>query len=178
MSETKKYKRVIFKLSGEALAGEKGFGIDPEVVYSLAKQIKTVVESGLEVAIVNGGGLLSEAVEIVNLFVPKGDTLYFYDGPDTSSRLILKCNNNVNPLSSTNKIYAGPDNESGIITIRLKTGAFGVGTHSGFTFLTGCDIPCELVTPHISRTYYKYKDGEMYSKGQVEFVYQTETVSY
>lgn len=56
LSEAKKYKRVIFKLSGEALAGEKGFGIDPEVVYSLAKQIKEVVESGMEVAIVNGGG--------------------------------------------------------------------------------------------------------------------------
>lgn len=51
-----KYKRVVLKLSGEALAGAKGFGIDPEVVDSLAVQIKEVVESGLEVAIVNGGG--------------------------------------------------------------------------------------------------------------------------
>ena len=56
MAELKKYKRVILKLSGEAMAGEKGFGIDPEVVYSLAKQIKEVTESGVEVAVVNGGG--------------------------------------------------------------------------------------------------------------------------
>ena len=56
MTELKKYKRVILKLSGEALAGEKGFGIDPEVVYAMAKQIKAVLESGVEVAIVNGGG--------------------------------------------------------------------------------------------------------------------------
>lgn len=56
MTDNKKYKRIVLKLSGEALAGEKGFGIDPEVVYSLAVQIKDVVKEGLEVAIVNGGG--------------------------------------------------------------------------------------------------------------------------
>ncbi|MBO5244538.1 MAG: UMP kinase [Selenomonadales bacterium] len=52
----KKYKRVVLKLSGEALAGEKGFGIDPLVVDALAAQIQKVTESGLEVAVVNGGG--------------------------------------------------------------------------------------------------------------------------
>ena len=51
-----KYKRVVLKLSGEALAGDKGFGIDPHVVDALAAQIQKVTESGLEVAIVNGGG--------------------------------------------------------------------------------------------------------------------------
>ena len=44
MTAEKKYKRIILKLSGEAMAGEKGFGIDPTVVYSLAKQIKEVVD--------------------------------------------------------------------------------------------------------------------------------------
>ena len=51
-----KFKRIILKLSGEAMAGSKGFGIDPETVMSLAKQIKEVVDQGLEVGIVNGGG--------------------------------------------------------------------------------------------------------------------------
>lgn len=55
MAESK-FKRVILKLSGEAMAGEKGFGIDPETVMALAKQIKEVTDCGLEVAIVNGGG--------------------------------------------------------------------------------------------------------------------------
>lgn len=55
MAESK-FKRVILKLSGEAMAGEKGFGIDPETVMNLAKQIKEVTDCGLEVAIVNGGG--------------------------------------------------------------------------------------------------------------------------
>ena len=56
VTENNKFKRVVLKLSGEALAGEKGFGIDPEVVYSLAAQIKEVVATGIEVAVVNGGG--------------------------------------------------------------------------------------------------------------------------
>jgi uridylate kinase len=51
-----RYKRVVFKLSGEALAGSKGFGIDPEVVDSIAKEIKDIKATGLEVAIVVGGG--------------------------------------------------------------------------------------------------------------------------
>lgn len=52
----KKYKRVMLKLSGEALANDKGFGIDPEVVNRLCQEIKKVNESGIEVAVVVGGG--------------------------------------------------------------------------------------------------------------------------
>lgn len=51
-----KYKRIVFKLSGESLAGEQRFGINPKVVESIAKQIKKVREYGIEVAIVVGGG--------------------------------------------------------------------------------------------------------------------------
>jgi len=51
-----KYKRVILKLSGEALAGDKGYGIDPVIVDSIARQIKEVRATGLEVAVVVGGG--------------------------------------------------------------------------------------------------------------------------
>ncbi len=51
-----KYKRVLLKLSGEALAGEKGFGIDTETMGKVCDSIKKVVESGVEVAIVVGGG--------------------------------------------------------------------------------------------------------------------------
>lgn len=53
---TAKYKRVVLKLSGEALAGTQGYGIDPVVVDSIARQIKDVIHTGLEVAIVVGGG--------------------------------------------------------------------------------------------------------------------------
>ena len=50
------YKRVLLKLSGEALMGDAGYGIDPKVLDSLAAQIKEVVSEDLELAIVVGGG--------------------------------------------------------------------------------------------------------------------------
>jgi len=52
----KKPKRVVLKISGEALMGDLGFGIDPEVSVSIASQIKDVQEEGVEIAIVIGGG--------------------------------------------------------------------------------------------------------------------------
>ncbi|MDE7078735.1 MAG: UMP kinase [Clostridia bacterium] len=51
-----KYKRAIIKLSGEALAGEKGFGIDETVVAYVVNQIKKVFEQGVEIGIIIGGG--------------------------------------------------------------------------------------------------------------------------
>lgn len=51
-----KYKRVLLKLSGEALMGENSYGIDPKRLAQYATEIKAVVETGAEVAIVIGGG--------------------------------------------------------------------------------------------------------------------------
>ncbi|WEG72767.1 UMP kinase [Vagococcus intermedius] len=51
-----KYKRVILKVSGEALAGDAGFGIKPPVIAEIVKEIKEVHELGVEIAIVVGGG--------------------------------------------------------------------------------------------------------------------------
>ena len=51
-----KYQRVILKLSGEALAGEKGFGINPPVLQDVAKELKAVHDKGVQIAIVVGGG--------------------------------------------------------------------------------------------------------------------------
>ena len=51
-----KYKRVLIKLSGEALAGEKGFGLDYQTVYEICKNIKDAHDLGAEIAIVVGGG--------------------------------------------------------------------------------------------------------------------------
>ena len=53
---TPKYKRVLLKLSGEALAGEKKFGLDFDVVRSVGEVIKDCVECGVEVGVVVGGG--------------------------------------------------------------------------------------------------------------------------
>lgn len=51
-----KYKRIVLKLSGEALAGELGYGIDPKVMQSIAQQIKEVVKHKVQIAVVVGGG--------------------------------------------------------------------------------------------------------------------------
>ena len=50
------YKRVLLKISGEVLAGDKGFGIDPEVTRNVCEQIKEIHDMGVEVAVVVGGG--------------------------------------------------------------------------------------------------------------------------
>jgi uridylate kinase len=55
---TSKYKRVVLKLSGEALAGGQPSGIDPIIVQSIAEQVKEIVEMDVEVAVVVGGGNL------------------------------------------------------------------------------------------------------------------------
>lgn len=52
----KKYQRVILKLSGEALAGEKKIGIDPETVNEIAKEIVEAYKTGVQIAIIVGGG--------------------------------------------------------------------------------------------------------------------------
>ncbi len=50
------YKRILLKLSGEVLAGEKGTGIDTDTVVKICKSIKEVADLGVEVGIVVGGG--------------------------------------------------------------------------------------------------------------------------
>ena len=56
VTKTKGYKRVLLKLSGEALQGSLGYGIDPQVVDSIASQLKEVKDMGIELAVVIGGG--------------------------------------------------------------------------------------------------------------------------
>ncbi|SDQ59959.1 uridylate kinase [Virgibacillus subterraneus] len=53
---TAQYRRIVLKLSGEALSGKEGYGIEPQVIQSIAAQVKEVAELGVEVAIVVGGG--------------------------------------------------------------------------------------------------------------------------
>ncbi|HEM2651027.1 TPA: UMP kinase [Streptococcus suis] len=53
-----KYERILIKLSGEALAGERGVGIDLKTVQEMAKEIHEVAESGIQIALVIGGGNL------------------------------------------------------------------------------------------------------------------------
>ena len=56
MAQEPCYKRILLKLSGEALAGEQGYGIDPDIIRGIAREIREVVDLGIELAIVIGGG--------------------------------------------------------------------------------------------------------------------------
>jgi uridylate kinase len=63
MSQPVKYKRVLLKLSGEALMGDQNYGIDPKVLEQYAQEILNVVNLGVEVAIVIGGGNIFRGVQ-------------------------------------------------------------------------------------------------------------------
>ena len=56
------YKRVLLKLSGEALLGEKSHGVDPKRILAYSEEIKEIVDSGIELAIVIGGGNIFRGV--------------------------------------------------------------------------------------------------------------------
>ena len=57
-----KYKRILLKLSGEALMGNRQYGIDPERLAEYAQDIKAITNQGVEVAIVIGGGNIFRGV--------------------------------------------------------------------------------------------------------------------
>src|SRR5947207_4862299 len=58
-----KYKRVLLKLSGEALMGDQGFGIDPQIVQRIANEVKDVHAMGVQIAIVIGGGNIFRGIK-------------------------------------------------------------------------------------------------------------------
>jgi uridylate kinase len=63
MSKACVYKRILLKLSGEALMGDRGYGIDPHTVEYMASEIKEVFAMGVEIAVVIGGGNIFRGVE-------------------------------------------------------------------------------------------------------------------
>ncbi|WP_035243877.1 UMP kinase [Desulfonatronovibrio hydrogenovorans] len=64
MTRQIKYQRVLLKLSGEALAGNQGFGIDPDTVSSISREIVKTIDLGAEIAMVIGGGNIFRGVTV------------------------------------------------------------------------------------------------------------------
>ncbi len=62
--EKPRFKRILLKLSGEALLGDKDFGIDPQILNRLAREIKVLIDSKIEVSLVVGGGNLFRGAEL------------------------------------------------------------------------------------------------------------------
>jgi uridylate kinase len=59
-----RYHRILLKLSGEALAGAGGVGLDPDVLHLVAREVKSVLDAGVDVAMVVGGGNIVRGVQI------------------------------------------------------------------------------------------------------------------
>jgi uridylate kinase len=66
-----KYKRIVLKLSGEALAGPRGYGIDLDVVRVIAEEIRDVRDLGVETAVVVGGGNIWRGVRAQSWIQPQ-----------------------------------------------------------------------------------------------------------
>lgn len=76
MAEEPCYKRILLKLSGEALAGQQGYGIDPDIIRGIAKEIREVVDLGLEIAIVIGGGNIFRGVAASSMGMDRASADY------------------------------------------------------------------------------------------------------
>ena len=72
-----KYKRILLKLSGEALMGDRQYGIDPKRLAEYAQEIKTIHEKGVEIAIVIGGGVGN--IDIIYTEGPKSLANYIFN---------------------------------------------------------------------------------------------------
>ena len=66
MSDKPKYKRILLKLSGEALMGDQSFGISPDMLDYVANEIKTLHSQGVEIALVIGGGNIFRGVSLAS----------------------------------------------------------------------------------------------------------------
>ncbi|MFO7728751.1 MAG: UMP kinase [Desulfonatronovibrio sp.] len=71
-----KYSRVLLKLSGEALAGKQGFGIEPETISSISREIVKSLDLGAEIGIVIGGGNIFRGVSVSSKGMDRGSADY------------------------------------------------------------------------------------------------------
>ena len=70
------YKRILLKLSGEALAGKQGYGIDPDIIRGIATEIREVVDLGVQIAIVIGGGNIFRGVAASSMGMDRASADY------------------------------------------------------------------------------------------------------
>lgn len=76
MAHQPRYKRILLKLSGEALAGKLGYGIDPDIIRAIAVEIRGVVDLGVQVAIVIGGGNIFRGVAASSMGMDRASADY------------------------------------------------------------------------------------------------------
>lgn len=109
---------------------------------------------------------------------PCADTLFIYDGIDTSAPLIWYATGNTkNP--AVNTVYAGRNNTMQALTLRIKVcddcGPWDYNTGRGFSVLADCGKPCENFTPVLDSIYYKTRNGVVYEFGTIKHLFDTIT---
>ena len=70
------YKRILLKLSGEALAGQQGYGIDPDIIRGIATEIREVVDLGVQIALVIGGGNIFRGIAASSMGMDRASADY------------------------------------------------------------------------------------------------------
>ncbi|MBW2451297.1 MAG: UMP kinase [Deltaproteobacteria bacterium] len=75
-AECPRYKRILLKLSGEALAGQQGYGIDPDIIRGIAQEVRDVVDLGVQVAIVIGGGNIFRGIAASSMGMDRASADY------------------------------------------------------------------------------------------------------
>lgn len=70
------FKRILLKLSGEALAGQQGFGIDPDIIRGIAKEVRDISALGVQVALVLGGGNIFRGVAAASMGMDRASADY------------------------------------------------------------------------------------------------------
>jgi uridylate kinase len=71
MADEPAYRRILLKLSGEQLAGEQGFGIDPKQLEFVTREVKAVKEKGVEIGIVVGGGNIHRGIQGIEMGISR-----------------------------------------------------------------------------------------------------------
>jgi subtilisin-like proprotein convertase family protein len=105
---------------------------------------------------------------------PCADTVFIYDGIDTSAPLIWYATGNTK-MPSVNEVFAGPENTSQALTLRFKVcndcGPWDYKTGRGFSILADCRKPCEQFKPVLDSIFYKTHNGVVYDVGKIKHLY-------
>ncbi|MEO6761722.1 MAG: UMP kinase [Candidatus Saccharimonadales bacterium] len=153
------YKRVLLKLSGEQLAGKYEFGVDPEIASYLAEEVKKVMETGCQIAMIVGGGNMVRGAEIAGHGIRRvtGDQMGMLSGLINSMAMTdifeahglpTRCLSNIfaeQIAESYSYRRAEKHLQSGRVVIIAGGSSRPYVTHDTAAVMFGLELDCEVV---------------------------------
>ncbi|MCL2182169.1 MAG: UMP kinase [Chitinispirillia bacterium] len=140
MSGSYKYKRVVLKLSGEALAGERGFGIDSDIISKVAGEVAHVAKGGVQVAVIIGGGNFLRGATTEGVSAVAGDAMGMLATVINSiafAERVIACGVDARVLTATRLDRLGEYYTPGRAIDLMKSGVVAViGGGTGSPFFT------------------------------------------